>query len=71
MGMFPEAVEFVKVDKFVIKHKTRPWDSYWNIEKLKWGGLIEASRLTEEELKTVELREEMVAINYDEVIGLK
>lgn len=69
--MFPEAVEFVKVDKFVIKHNTRPWDSYWNVEQQKWSGLLNASRLTSDELKTIKLDECMSVINFDEVVGIK
>lgn len=71
--MFPESEEFVKVDKFVIKHKTRPWDSFWNKDTQTWGGLIQATRFTEEELKLGAITEPevMEVLNFDTVIGLK
>lgn len=71
MGMFPTGVEFIKQDKFVIKHNTRPWDSYWNVEKQTWGGLIDASKMTKEELDNIKLSETMEVINLDKVVGLK
>ena len=70
MGMFPTGVEFVKQDKFVIKHNTRPWDSYFNVEKQTWVGLIDASKLTKTELDNIVLSESMEVINLDKVIGL-
>lgn len=70
MGMFPEAKEYVKVPKFVVKATNVQWDSYYNYDTNKWGGLLKASMLTEEETKSKELPVNGEVVSYDKVVGL-
>lgn len=70
--MFPQPVEFVKVDKFVIKDSKAPYDRYWNTNTNKWGGLIPATRFTKEEINNLsQLPENGQVLDIEEVIGVK
>lgn len=70
--MFPQPVNFVKVDTFVIKDTKCPYDRYWNFDEGKWTGLLLASRLTKEEMSTKQnMPENGVMLKRDEVLGIK
>ncbi len=69
MSMFPEAKEYVKVPKFVVKATNVAWDSYFNFETNKWGGLLKASMLTKEEADSKTLPANGTVMSYDTVIG--
>ena len=66
--MFPEPKEFIKVEKFVVKDSKGFYDRYWNFDKNKWCGLLEASMLTKEEASSKTLPENGVVLKYDTVI---
>ena len=67
--MFPESIEFVKVNQFVIKDTKSPYDRYWNKDKGKWVGLIPATRFTKEEVDTLQAFPENGEVkNFDDVI---
>lgn len=66
--MFPEPREFVKVDTFVVKDKTAPYNRYYNFTTGNWGGLLIASRLPKEEMNTKQIPENGEVLNYDDVI---
>lgn len=68
MEMFPRPKEFVKVDKFVVKDSKGFYNRYWNFDNNKWGGLLQASMLTKEEVEAKQLPENGVVLNYDTVI---
>lgn len=69
--MFPEPKEFVKVDKFVVKDSKGFYDRYWNFDKNKWSGLLEASMLTKEELDTKPIPENGEILDFEVVSGVK
>ena len=69
--MFPQPKEFVKVDKFVIKDSKGFYDRYWNVEKTKWTGLLEATMFTKEEINAHTLPENGEVINYDDLVKIK
>ena len=66
--MFPQPKEFVKVDKFVVKDSKGYYNRYWNFDNNKWGGLLQASMMTKEEVEAKQLPENGVVLNYDTVI---
>jgi len=68
--MFPEPVEFVKVDLFVVKDSKAPYDRYWSVEKNKWTGLLASSKFTKEDADKLTLPTNGVVTSYDKVIGL-
>lgn len=65
--MFPEPVEFVKVDKFVVKDMKAPYHRYWNTDKGKWTGLLEATRFTKEEADALTLPENGGVVKYEDL----
>ena len=65
--MFPQPKEFVKVDKFVVKDSKGYYNRYWNFDNNKWGGLLQASMMTKEEVEAKQLPENGVVLNYDTV----
>ena len=69
--MFPEPVEFVKVDKFVIKDSKGFYDRYWNKDENKWSGLIKATHFTKEEIDQFTLPENGEIVNYDDLLKVK
>ena len=69
--MFPEPVEFVKVDKFVIKDSKGFYDRYWNKDLGKWTGLIQATRFTKEEVDNFAKPENGEVIKYDDLLKVK
>ena len=70
--MFPEPVEFIKVDKFVIKDSKGFYDRYWNKDLNKWTGLIQATHYTKEEIDSLNvLPENGEVVNYDDLLKVK
>ena len=69
--MFPQPKEFVKVDKFVIKDSKGFYDRYWNVEKAKWTGLLEATMMTKEEVDACTLPENGEVIKYEDLVHIK
>lgn len=51
----------------VIKATNRSYPSYWNEEKQKWGGLLEATVYTDKELAKVDGGE---VVDYRVITGL-
>ena len=66
--MFPEPKEFIKVDSFVVKDMKAPYHRYWNTEKNKWTGLLDATKFTKEQADALTLPDNSVVLNYDDVL---
>ena len=66
--MFPEPKEFVKVNKFVVKDSKGYYNRYWNFDKNKWVGLLEATMMTKEDANAKSLPENGVVVNYDTLL---
>jgi len=70
--MFPEPVEFVKVDKFVIKDSKGFYDRYWSKDENKWVGLIKATHYTKEEIDSLSVMPTNgEVVNYDDLLKVK